>query len=39
MNNLTSKVQKPHVPTLVSALVVVVLLLGLYHLSMGRKRR
>lgn len=29
--------QKPHVPTLVIAIVVVVLLLGLYHLAGGKR--
>lgn len=29
--------QKPHIPTLVVALIVVVVLLGLYHLARGRK--
>lgn len=32
------KTQKPHVPTLVSAVIVIVVLLVLYHMVAGRKR-
>lgn len=31
--------QKPHVPTLVSAAIVILVLLVIYHLAMGAKRR
>lgn len=30
--------QKPHVPTLVGVLIVVVVVLVFYHLAMGKKR-
>ena len=30
--------QKPHIPTLVIALIVILAVLGLYHLAAGRRR-
>lgn len=38
MSDMT-KVQRPHAPTLVYALVFVVLLFFVYHLALGKRRR
>ncbi len=30
--------QKPHIPTLIIVLIIVLALIGIYHVSLGRRR-